>query len=83
MLKKLRVAADKEREQNDLEYRKMLGEYLIEFLFLIILMFRQSDSIRVSSSTSSRQIRQICHNAKELTSKARTQRNESIFGSNG
>jgi hypothetical protein len=25
MLKKLRVAADKEKEQNDLEYRKTLG----------------------------------------------------------
>lgn len=28
MLNKLRVAADKEQEQNDLEYRKMLGSVI-------------------------------------------------------
>uniref|UniRef100_A0A7E4V258 Inositol 1,4,5-trisphosphate receptor n=1 Tax=Panagrellus redivivus TaxID=6233 RepID=A0A7E4V258_PANRE len=57
MLNKLRVAADKEREQNDLEYRKMLGN-IIQYGMSIQLLHVKSDKyVTMQKNSPARQER--------------------------
>ena len=57
MLNKLRVAADKEREQNDLEYRKMLGN-IIQYGTSIQLLHVKSDKyVTMQKNSPARQER--------------------------
>jgi hypothetical protein len=57
MLKKLRVAADKEKEQNDLEYRKMLGSAIQYGTGIQLLHVKSDKYVTMQKNSPARQER--------------------------